>query len=481
MSCLKTNPPKIGVVANSIKVFSDKGKEAVEAQMKSFFEAMKKEGFISGDSIFYEHRIFAQQEAEKPLDLFVRQKIDALVILNSAFPDGNTFLTFAANPYLWRIPLIVTAPAEIDLGTQEWTTNAYCGLIMNNFTAKKLGRHVFTLAGWPEQQDYQDKFKQLMSVVYTIRELRSQVVGKFGEAPGGFHPTSGNVLDYAKVFGARFETVAISKVIETYHSGKAEGLKATVTFEPKQVEQTFKKMTASAEIATAEDDIEKAARLYHALKALIEANGFGAISFRCWPEIMESLGMAPCFSLGWLLSEGVVHSAACEGDWPNAISQSIGGLLSNKPCACLDFVNKIGDKSIVQLAHCGVGIPRLMADAKLSQISPDRQAGNLTSPACVGQFAYGVKTGICLTQDETGRFKMLVFTGENRPDTAQNIRYCAADIEVRNYQKLDRLIIQNGFGHHLAMAFGDISSELELLCDFYDIEYISPDKYINTI
>jgi L-fucose isomerase-like protein len=53
--------------------------------------------------------------------------------------------------------------------------------------------------------------------------------------------------------------------------------------------------------------------------------------------------------------------------------------------------------------------------------------------------------------------------------------YSAADVKVRNYRRLNELILEHGFSHHLAMAFGDISRELKILCDYYDIEYISPD------
>ena len=73
------------------------------------------------------------------------------------------------------------------------------------------------------------------------------------------------------------------------------------------------------------------------------------------------------------------------------------------------------------------------------------------------------------------QFKMLAFTGESRPDTAHRLRYCAADVEVRNHRKLNALILEHGFPHHLAVVMGDISQELNWLCDFYGIAYISPD------
>ena len=468
--------PKIGVVANSIGAFSPQGKEVAEEQMRAFLKTLKQEGLISEDSIFYPDRVFDTHEADKVLEEFIPAKIDALVILNSAFPNGNMFLTMAANPYFWRIPLIVTSPPEIDLNNREWTTNAYCGVIMNNYVAKRLGRHIFTLAGWPQEEDYQAEFKRLLRIVHTIKALRKDIVGRIGDAPGGFHSATGDQLAYARMFGTRVETVDLTQVGETFHSGKAKGFLGTAEFTQQQVDETYKKMTSVTEVITGEERVKNCARLYHALKALIEANGFTSISVRCWPELTQTLKVSACFSLAWLLSEGVVRSAACEGDWPNAICQSMGTLLSGKPSVCLDLVNDLAAKSTVQLGHCGVGIPSLMVEAKLSEIAPDRQSGSLTGPACIGQFEYGVKTSLSLIQDRAGDFKMLVFTGENKPETRQDILYAAADIEMKNYRQLNDIILKHGFTHHLAVAFGDVSRELKLLCDFYGIQYFNPDE-----
>ena len=105
-----------------------------------------------------------------------------------------------------------------------------------------------------------------------------------------------------------------------------------------------------------------------------------------------------------------------------------------------------------------------------------RQAGFDSGPTHIGQYQYGVKTGICLTKTPEGRLKMLVFTGESTPETAQGILYSGADVLVRNHRRLDQLKREHGFPHHLAVAMADISRELRELCDFYGIQFISPDQ-----
>ena len=183
----------------------------------------KKDQLVSDDSFFFPQRIFGPNEAAAVADRFAAEQVDAYVVLDSAFPNGNAFLTLAIHPYLSRLPLILTAPPEIDLGDREWTTNAYCGLIMNNYVSKQIGRPVFTLAGWPKDPAYQQQFRQLVSVVRTVRELRRDLLGRFGDAPGGFHCANGNRLAYARLFGTRIETIDFSAVLKTFESGQASG------------------------------------------------------------------------------------------------------------------------------------------------------------------------------------------------------------------------------------------------------------------
>jgi hypothetical protein len=92
----------------------------------------------------------------------------------------------------------------------------------------------------------------------------------------------------------------------------------------------------------------------------------------------------------------------------------------------------------------------------------------------VGQFKYGPKTGITITQMQDGPFKVLCFTGENSPETTQNKLYAAADIKLKAYKQLDTLILEHGFPHHLAVAMGDITREVAEVCNFLGVQCLNP-------
>jgi len=185
------------------------------------------------------------------------------------------------------------------------------------------------------------------------------------------------------------------------------------------------------------------------------------------------------------------------------VAQLIGTVLSGRPAACLDWVNYTGGSEIIQLGHCGMGICGQMASGEcrgaVAASSPlpqtgegpgvrghgapydaivlhpvIRQGGGVMGPVHVGQFEFGPKTGLCLTRDPDGRFKLLAFTGRSDPQTARGLTYSAVDMAVADPQKLNRLVLDGGFPHHLAVALGDVTEEVRMLSKFLGVEYLNP-------
>jgi len=281
------------------------------------------------------------------------------------------------------------------------------------------------------------------------------------------------------------DTVDLIAVMNAFESGKATGYLGESRFTEEDVEATMKAIARDRPVLADPDMFRRGVRLYHAFRAIIRANGYTSAAIRCWPEVNDPpIQLSACLALGLLLGNGDVTAAACESDWPTAVAQTIGTLLSDKPAACLDWVNYTGGSDIVQLGHCGVGICGLMAPNEPGStgrlcdaitLSLVLQQANIEmGPAHTGQFEYGSKTGLCLCQSPDGKFRLLCVKGESSPETARGLKYAAADIRVPQYNKLNQLILDYGFPHHLAVAMGDISEDVRLLCRYLGIEYISP-------
>ena len=473
--------PKIGLVINSIGVFDPVSKDRSEKALRQYFGGLIQSKQIDPESIITD-RIFGPHEAMAVADRLAASQVDLVVIANVAFPNGQVFLTLATHPNLAQTPLAVIAEPE-PAASREWATNAWCGVIMNNHVARQIGRAIVTLPGPFGGKTFQAEFAALLRVAGTIRFLRRDFLCRFGDAPGGFHSATGDQLAFARVFGTRVDTVDATAVMEVFRTGKARGYLGEVTYSDEDIRQTVKQITQGREVHVDKAMIERGARLYHAYRAIIRANGYTSAAYRCWPEQNEPyIGVSSCLAIGLLLANRDITGAACESDWPTAVVQSIGTLLSGKPAACLDWVNYTGGSEIVQLGHCGVGICGAMAPGKcrgapcdaITLHPPIRLGGGTMGPVHTGQYEYGAKTGLCLTQDTDGTFKLLVFRGESSPKTARGLAYIAADLAVPDYQKLNRLVLEGGFPHHLAVALADVGAEARILCKLLGIKWVSP-------
>lgn len=475
--------PKIGIAISSIEVFNPDAKDRSEQDLRTYVDELKAAGLIDRESIVA-GRFFNSWDALKAADRFAEARVDLVVIANVAFPNGLVFPTLATHPGLSRTPIVIVADPEPE--SQEWATNAWCGVIMNNYVAKQIGRAIVPIPGPFTGEAFRSEFERVLRVAGTIGFLRRDYLCRFGEAPGGFHCASGDQLAFAKVFGTRVDTVDLTAVMNAFNTGKAQGYLGESTFTDEDVQATMDAVAQDRPVQVDDEMFRRGVRLYHSFRAIVRANGYTSAAIRCWPELNDPpIRLSGCLALGLLLGNRDVTAAACESDWPTAVAQTIGTLLSGRPAACLDWVNHTGSSEIVQLGHCGVGICGQMApndscstgclcDAvTLSLVL--RQAGIEMGPAITGQFEYGPKTGLCLAAGPEGKFRMLCVRGESSPDTAQRLNYVAADIRVPRYEKLNQLILEYGFPHHLAVAMGDICEDVRILCGYLGVDYISPD------
>jgi L-fucose isomerase-like protein len=502
--------PKLGMVFNSNGVFSEPGKEYGERVMGQLLETLRSEGAAHKDSFIHSGRIFGYHQAQAVADEFARAQLDVVLIFNSSFPNGFVFPVISMHPALRAVPVIVAAGVEPNraIGSAEWTTNSVCGNDMNNYAAKYIGRQARFLDGDPESQEFQDELRLLLNVYRVVKELRREYHGRFGDAPAGFHSATGDQLLFFKTFGVILETVDLLRVKEVYDRMSTRGTAGQSAFSEADIQATVREMRSGRlDLIRDPQVLYSGARLYLSLRAIIRAEGFTSASLKCWPEIPgPSIPAHPCLPLGWAMAKGDVTAFGCESDWPMAIMQSVATRLSGRPAAFLDFVNWTSGSPIVQLGHCGVGIAGLMAPnppetleaAGKGGVSPEtrqrildgklavndaliehgvrRQAGAESGPTHIGQFEYGVKTGLCITKTPDGRLKLLAFTGESSPQTAKGVLYSGADVRVQNYRRLDQLKREHGFPHHLAVAFCDLSRELREFAAYYGIEYLSPDQ-----
>ena len=105
----------------------------------------------------------------------------------------------------------------------------------------------------------------------------------------------------------------------------------------------------------------------------------------------------------------------------------------------------------------------------------NRLGGKIVGPVIIGQYQYGPKTGLSLAPQPDGSVKILIFKGASSAKTAKGIKYVATDVAVPDHRKLDRMLLEGGFTHHLAVAMADIGDEVRMLFDLVGVPWVSPD------
>src|SRR5208282_6449958 len=151
--------PKLGLVLNSIEVFDPASKDRSEKALRAYYDGLLKSGQIDAQSIITQ-RIFGPHEAMAVADQLAAACVDLVVIVNIAFPNGQVFLTLATHPHLARLPMAVIAEPEPDI--PEWATNAWCGVIMNNYVAHQLNRPILTIPGPFASKHFHADFSRLL-------------------------------------------------------------------------------------------------------------------------------------------------------------------------------------------------------------------------------------------------------------------------------------------------------------------------------
>lgn len=101
------------------------------------------------------------------------------------------------------------------------------------------------------------------------------------------------------------------------------------------------------------EDMLKAMRLYHALKAVIREENLSAITLSCF-RLVEMTGTTGCLALALLNDEGIV--AGCEGDLQSVFTMLIVKALTGKPCFMANPSMINARTNEIVLSHCTVGL-----------------------------------------------------------------------------------------------------------------------------
>lgn len=192
------------------------------------------------------------------------------------------------------------------------------------------------------------------------------------------------------------------------------------------------------------------------------------VTLRCWDEMHDILGVAPCVLLSEMNDRGIV--ASCEIDLCSAINMYSMQLAAEKPTACVDWNNNYtDDPDKVILFHCGSTAQSLMeGKGKVT----DHKMFAKGNPGCGWGSNEGRIRAFDMTYSncKTENGKLTFYIGEGR-FTGEPIEEaffgCGGVAEIPNLQKKLIKLGREGFRHHTVVGVGHLELILREAFQYY--------------
>jgi L-fucose isomerase-like protein len=303
----------------------------------------------------------------------------------------------------------------------------------------------------PEFKADLEWFSAVCRIVKGLKNLR---IGSIGARPAAF-----NTVRYSERIletnGISIEPVDLSEIL-----GRIGRMKDTD--DAAQAKLAAIKNYVSTAGVTAEA-LLKMAKLGAVIDAWMKETAVNITTVQCWNSLEENFGVVPC-TLMSMMSNNLIPSA-CEVDVCGAISMHMLALASQTPSALLDWNNNYGsDPNKCVCFHCS-NLPKSFFAKAPTMDYQAIIAGTVgkenTFGTCVGRVKAGAMSYARFsTDDRRGVIRGYTGAGKFTDDPLETFGG-AGVVEIPKLQKLLKYICREGFEHHVAANFSDVSTAVD--------------------
>jgi len=443
MTFLSPTPARLGVVCLARLTF--------EADLAAawYKQALSALGALDGVEIAaVETLVIEQPDAAAAVADLQSRRIDALVLVSGTFALGGLAQQFAS---AFDLPIMLWAWPEPAEQTGKLRLNSLVGAHVNASNLYKLGRRPQTLYGAaddPQSLAAVGRFARTAGLARDLRRLRIGLIG--GHAPG-FDNLAVNKTALRRALGVEVVEVGLQALIAKAKSAPAKPQKAARAEVPGVFDDT-------SEVTPQQADLF--ASLVLGLQSLAADNGFDALALKCWGDLAEAYGIAGCGAVAVLNNSGLV--VGCEGDVMGAITTLVAQRLCGTPAFLSDIASVERADNTGFFWHIGCAPLCLAAPGRPKHLYSHFAGGKGLSAG----FALkpGRLTVLRFGDDGRGNLRCIAASGEAL-ETEMTIRGTVSRVRFDGSAgKLLDELLSNGWEHHLALAYGEIIPDLELLC-----------------
>jgi len=394
------------------------------------------------------------EQAEAAARTFEDGRVQAVLVFCGTFASAELTLHLAER---LQVPLIVWTVPEPELGDYLHLNSLVGGNAVTSALYKLGFLYKFYHRSVDDEQFYQ-ALGRYLDVLGLARALRGLRIGMVGARPAGFQDITVDELAVRKKLGLQIHTIELAELF-----ARVGGIP-----EEEAAKLSRKWKSEHRVSGPAPEELIKTGRLVLALKELARENRLDVLAVRCLPEIWQHTGVTPCAALSFLTDEGL--SAACEADVLGAATMYAHRWLSGAQAPFIsDLISVDPARNVGRLWHCGV------APASLANRPPVRLSRQYIRKTGV-TIEFSLKAGPVTVSrlDSVGSdFRMLIASGEATGEDIP-LKGTAADVVFKeNVTDLLEVIVNQGFPHHFAMSYGDITEQLRDLCLLLGIRVVT--------
>lgn len=409
--------------------------------------------------ILYRGVTTTEAEAREEAERFSRAGVDAVILHSVTFPVGATIPAAARDLH---VPILLLANPEEPGEGCTWEQNSFCGANMAAHGMRRLGKpYSFTFAS---PRETAEKLAVPLAAVRGLKALKELKVGLAGGRVPGFYTSNFDEFQLRREFGTTVEVLELLEVVET--------AKALTDAEVESARETVRRSACKVNNVP-DQDLVLAARMFGAFRKLAEKYALNAYAIRCWPELSDFFGVAPCAVIGMLNDAGI--PASCEGDVTGALTMELTRVLSGDGIPFFVDLIKFDEKENTGVVwHCGAAPSKLCRNFEETRLRLHMRVDGGDKKGVTNDFP--LKAGrITLAKFDTdfdGRMRMLIATGE-AIDTPPFLR--GNPLVVRFDSPVKQLIdtiIKKGFEHHYVVIHADVADALALFSEWFKIEIV---------
>jgi L-fucose isomerase-like protein len=443
-----------GVVVGNRGFFPDHLAKTGREEMIAVLEQAGARAVVLGPEQSKYGAVETYAEAQRCAELFKQHgdEIDGIIVTLPNFGDERGVADAIRLSGL-KVPVLVQAtPDRADAMTIATRRDSFCGKMSacNNLMQYGIPYSLTTLhtesPSSPEFRADLEWFSQVCRIVKGLRNLR---IGAIGARPSAFNTVrySERILEAS---GISVEPIDLSEIF-----GRINRMKDSDDAAQEKLQAIRSYVTTQG---IPGDALLKMAKLGAVIDAWMKQTRCSISAVQCWTSMEEFFGVVPCTVMS-MMSNNLIPSA-CEVDVPGVLSMYMLALASGAPSALLDWNNNYGgDPNKCVCFHCSNLPKHFFKEARMDyqEIIAGTVGKENTFGTCVGRVKPGAMSFARYSTDDR-RGVIRGYTGPGRfTDDPLETFGGAGVAEIPELQKLLKYICREGFEHHVAANFGDVS------------------------